>query len=202
MSVHKRTARSLIVLACAVMTLGVAAPAADAVKLANVTGGQSGLTVNMDYVRALGQENIFSLTLPPASLSPTLPPVATFPINGGLVETDTLIGTVNHAGGIRIVKYNAEFTVVEKQLDTTELKILNGNTLTGNALGLIPTPTADLVNVQHSTDASGVIHYEADVKLTAGTALVLNVYFETQAFTAGMLLGHINTTAETSRLLL
>ena len=62
----------------------------------------------------------------------------------------------------------------------TTLRIVNGNMLVGNAFGLVPAPTADLVNVSHSKDpATGVIHYEADAKMGDATALVLNTYFET-----------------------
>ena len=62
----------------------------------------------------------------------------------------------------------------------------------------MPAPTADLVNVTHSKDPStGVIHYEADAKIGDATALVLNTYFETDAFVAGLILGRVKSDIKT-----
>jgi hypothetical protein len=42
-----------------------------------------------------------------------------------------------------------------------------------------------------------VIHYEADAEVDAGTALVLNTYFSTSVFEAGMILGRIKSDINT-----
>jgi hypothetical protein len=88
-----------------------------------------------------------------------------------------------------------------KELDTTNLRIVNGRTLTGDAFGLVPAPTADLINVKISKAASGATLYEADAEINAVTATVLNVYFETDAFTPGLRLGHVKSVIETQPLL-
>ena len=78
------------------------------------------------------------------------------------------------------------------------LRILNGNMLVGDALELLPAPTADLINATWSKDpATGVIHYEADAQTSAATALVLNTYFETDAFVGGSILGRLKSDINT-----
>ena len=65
-------------------------------------------------------------------------------------------------------------------MSVINLRILNGNMLVGDALELLPAPTADLINATWSKDpVTGVIHYEADAQTSAATAFVLNTYFET-----------------------
>jgi hypothetical protein len=82
-------------------------------------------------------------------------------------------------------------------------RIVNGNMLVGNALGVVPAPTADLVNASHSKNASsGVIHYEADAVVNAVTATVLNTYLSTDYFKGGMKLGRLKSDIQTKKLLL
>jgi hypothetical protein len=82
------------------------------------------------------------------------------------------------------------------------VKIVAGASLVGNALGLIPAPTADLVNASHTKDPStGVIHYEADAKLNLATATVLNTYLQTSFFKDGYVLGHLKSNIQTKGLL-
>jgi hypothetical protein len=82
------------------------------------------------------------------------------------------------------------------------VKILDGNMLIGNAQGLVPTPAANLINASHSKDPiTGVIHFEADAQVDAVSATVLNTYFETSVFEAGMILGHLKADIQTQPLL-
>jgi hypothetical protein len=185
------------------IAMAVGAPAASAVSLDKVTGGQSGLFVPFSNIQKLGRANIFVSPVAPAFLTYTLQegPAIRFPISGGAVESATMLGTVNHDGAMLIQKFNPDGTV-SKKLDVTTVRILNGNMLVGNALGLVPAPTADLVNASHSKDAStGVIHFEADAQVGAVTALVLNTYFETTVFEAGMILGRVKSDIKTKKLL-
>jgi len=79
---------------------------------------------------------------------------------------------------------------------------LAGGSLVGNALGLVPAPTADLVNATHSKDpATGVIHFEADARLNLVTATVLNTYLQTTFFKDGYVLGHLKSAIQTKPLL-
>ena len=80
------------------------------------------------------------------------------------------------------------------------MRIVAGASFVGNALGLVPSPAADLVNATWSKDpSSGVIHYEADAQVGAVTALVLNTYFDTTAFQSGMVLGHVKSDINTKK---
>jgi hypothetical protein len=199
-------ARLVVVVLAAVAMLGLAVPAAQA-RLAKVTGGQSDMDVNIAAVAQLQKDQVYTQILPPATLTFfKLPPTAHFPITGGALETLTMLGTVNHAGGIRILKCAPEgcWNGILKTLDSTDLKFLNGNMLVGDAHGLIPgsnlgmpTPSADLVNTSHSRDSNGTVHFEGDVQMNLATATVLNVYFSTNVFTSGLILGHMNSTIQT-----
>jgi hypothetical protein len=194
---------ALMPLLVVAMTLGFAASTASAVSLDKVTGGQTGLFVPLSSVGDLSRKGIFVSPISPAYLTFTLEegPAVRFPITGGAIESATMLGTVNHAGGISIQKWSPSGTKTA-QLDVTDLKIVAGAQLVGNALGLVPAPTADLVNTTHSKDrATGVITFEADAQLNIVTATALNTYLSTDAFSAGQILGHVKSTIQTKPLL-
>ena len=184
------------------MVLALSAPAASA-SVDTVTGGMFSLFVPLSNVQKLGNAEIFTSPISPAYLTYTLEegPAVRFPISGGAVESDTMLGTVNSDGGLSIQKHHPVGTIV-KQLDITNVKILDGNMLIGNAQGLVPTPAANLINATHSKDPiTGVIHFEADAQVDAVSATVLNTYFETSVFEAGMILGHLKADIQTQPLL-
>jgi hypothetical protein len=192
-----RAARLLVMVAATSVLLGLQAQSARA-ELATATGGESLLQVQFETVIALQEKNIATYVTPPGVLDASIL-TAGFPITGGTFETTSLLGTVNHAGGLQIVKYNQDFTAVENTLETTNLRFVNGNMLVGDALGLIPSPSADLTNPQITQGPGGTVLFEADAIVNAVTALVLNTYFSTDAFQAGMKLGHFKSTIETRR---
>jgi hypothetical protein len=186
------------------MLLGFGVSTASAVSLDRVTGGQSALFVPLENVRKLAEQQIFAAPIDPAYVTFTLEegPAVRFPISGGAVESSTMLGTVNQAGGLSIQKFSSDWTTKLAQLDVTDIKVVAGSQLVGNALGIVPAPTADLINVTHSKDrATGVITYEADTQINVVTATVLNTYFSTDVFTPGMILGHWKSTVETRSIL-
>jgi hypothetical protein len=199
MSVRRRLPFvSLLPVLIAVLALSFSAPAAQA-SLDTVTGGQFALFVPLSNVNKLGQDGIYTSPISPAFLTFTLEegPAVRFPISGGAVESDTMLGTVNSDGGLSIQKHQPVGTII-KQLDITNMKIVNGNMLIGQLQGLIPAPSANLINATHSKDPeTGVIHYEADAQVDAGSALILNTYFETTVFEANMILGHVKGDIQT-----
>jgi hypothetical protein len=200
----RRGVRSLALLPLLVvaMVLAIGAPSASA-ELDTVTGGEFALFVPLDNVQKLAQKEMYTSPIAPAYLTFTIEdgPAVRFPISGGTVESDTMLGTVNSEGGLSIQKHHPVGTIV-KQLDITQVKILNGNMLIGNAQGLAPAPAANLINASHSKDpVTGVIHLEADAQVDAASALVLNTYFDTDAFEAGMILGHFKADIQTTPLL-
>ena len=186
-----------------VMMLGFGAPAASAVSLDKATGGQFALFVPLQTVGDMSRAGLFTTPISPAYLTFTLDegPALRFPVSGGTLESDTMLGTVESQGGL-IMQKQSQNGPVEKELQVTNVKIVNGNMLVGNALGLVPAPTADLVNATHSKDpVTGVIHYEADAQMNLVTATVLNTYFSTDFFKAGFILGHVKANVETKPLL-
>jgi hypothetical protein len=157
----------------------------------------------LSVVNQLGQDRVYTVPVAPATLTFDLVNGACvhFPITGGLVESSTMLGTVNHSGGLELLKYNESFEI-EKKLDVTDVKILAGASLVGNALGLIPTPTADLGNQAHSKDPNtGVITFTADASIDLVQATVLNTYFNTNVFQANMSLGKVKSNIQTAPLL-
>ena len=201
----RRGVRSLALLPLLVvaMLLTLNAPAANA-SLDQATGGEFALYVPLSNLQKIGRDNIVSQPIMPAyaSFDLTNGPAVHFPISGGTVESSTMLGTVNSDGGLSIRRYDTGFNNVVKQLDSTQVKIVDGNMLVGNVQGLVPIPSAQLINAQHSKDpATGVIHYEADAQIDAVTSLVLNTYFDTDVFEAGMILGRMKADIQTKPVL-
>ena len=202
-AIRRRALVALVSLTCAAMTLGLGAAQSSAVSVDNVTGGQSGLFVTIQQVGDLARAGIFVTPVSPAYLTFTLEegPALRFPISGGAVESATMLGTVNHAGGFTLQKVNPDGTN-GPSLTATDIKIVNGSTLVGNIAGIIPAPSADLVNATHSKNKStGVIHYEADARLNLVTATALNTLLQTNFFKDGYVLGHIKSDIQTKTIL-
>jgi hypothetical protein len=201
----RRGVASLVASVVLMLGLVAAAPSANAISLDKPTGGESGLNVPFEQFITLGNAGIFVSPIRPAYLtfrSFAEGPVLHLPVTGGAVESATMLGTVDHGGGLLIQKIDSSQGTVEAQLEVTTLRIVNGNQLTGNALGLIPTPTADLVNATHTKNrATGVIHYEADARVSFLTATVLNTYFSTSVFKDGLILGHLKSDIQTKPVL-
>jgi hypothetical protein len=200
----RRGVASLVVSVMLVLALVAGAPSANALSLDKPTGGESVLFVPFANYVELGNAGIFVTPTRPAYLtfrSIAEGPAIHFPVSDGAFESDTMLGTVNHGGGLLIQKITPEGTVAA-ELATTTPRIVNGSQLTGDALGLIPTPTADLINATHSKNrATGVVHFEADARVSFLTATVLNTYFSTSVFKGGMILGHLKSDIQTKPVL-
>jgi len=200
----RRGALSFVLTLSVLLAMAVGAPTASAVSVDTVKGGETALFVPFNDVVKLAQKGINISPISPAYLtfnSFQEGPALRFPVSGGLVESATMLGTVDHAGGMLIQKFNPDGSFA-KEIEVTTVRILDGNMLVGNAFGLVPAPTADLVNATWSKNpATGVIHFEADAKMGAATALVLNTYFETDAFVANSTLGRVKSDIQTKKLL-
>ena len=201
----RRGVPSFVLMLSVVLAIAVAAPSANAASADQVKGGQTALFVPFSDVVKLAQKGINISPISPAFLtfnSFQEGPALRFPVSGGLVESATMLGTVDHAGGMLIQKIDPATNEVTHSIEVTTVRILNGNMLVGNAFGLVPAPTADLVNATWSKNpTTGVIHYEANAVVGAATALVLNTYFETDAFVAGSTLGRVKSDIQTKKLL-
>jgi hypothetical protein len=191
---HGVMATALAIAAFAVVALMPAR--AEAVPL-TVTGEKTEMKVPFSLLQQLGPDNISIQVIAPATLTfPNFFPLATFPITGGVVDPDTnMLGTVNHAGGQQIVKFDETRTFITHSLDVTNLRIVNGNQLWGDTADLLPGPAADLTNTSYTYDPeAGQIIYEAEAHLNDVAALILNIYFETDVFVGGLLLGTLKST--------
>lgn len=203
MRLRKGVASLALVPVLLLAMLGVGTSTAGAVSLDRVTGGQFGLFVPLDNVSKLAHAGLFTTPIEPAFLTFTTAegPAVRFPISGGTVESSTMLGTVESDGGLIMEKQQPVGTKVA-ELRVEKVKIVNGNMLVGNALGLVPAPTADLVNATFSKNPdTGVIHYEADARINLVTATVLNTYFSTDFFKDGFVLGRVKADIQTAPLL-
>jgi hypothetical protein len=202
-AISRRTVTMAVSLATLLLlVLGVPRASAD---VATVTGGQTDLFTPLTVVQELGADRVYVAPLPPATLTFTLEegPAVHFPVTDGVIDTDSMTGTVNHSGGLKILKFSEDFSTVESQLDITNLRIFNNTQLLGDTQDTpLLSPAADLANPTHTYDpVTGKIHYEADAQVPAAAALVLNTYFNTTVFQAGMTLGHVKSNIQTDRVL-
>jgi hypothetical protein len=178
-----------------------------------VTGTKTVLAVPFSTFQALAAGHMFATFQQPAGLTGfentgpgNINLLVTFPINGGALVGNSNIGTITHAGGLTLVKTDDSFHPV-KSLKSTDLTILNATTLQASAHALdgtpiigdlgAPTAVADMSNVVRTVNADGSIKLVADYTLNAITAQVLNVYFDTTVFQAGLNMGHGTSTITT-----
>lgn len=198
MTVRKGSARFVgLIFAALTLVLASQAPTAGA-SLDTVQRGETRLLADMDTLAAWGSDNIVAQPIAPATIVAEVGAAGfAFPVTGGTVESDTMLGTVNHAGGFSLQKYPAEGEPVI--LDVTDPQIFGGATLLANTFGVLPAPAADLTNATHSKNlCDGVISFEADATVGVVNAVVLNTYFDTDVFTTGMPLGHLRSEIETA----
>ena len=190
------SARFLVALLVAALTVGFAAPTAKAA-IATPTGGEGALQIDFqNFFFPLAAKKISATPIPPAFIDFTTGEVK-FPVTGGVYETRTMIGAVQLAGGLRMAKYNSDFTAVEKTIDVTNIRIVNGRELNGDAFGLVPSPAADLEDRTISNPSrSSTVFTAANVRVNALSAPVLNLYFDTDAFVAGTRMGAFRANIE------
>jgi hypothetical protein len=182
-------ARFLIVMLVVALTVGFAAPSAKAA-IVTAKGGEGALQIDFqNFYFPLAAKKMTANPIPPAFTDFTTGEVK-FPVAGGVYETRTMLGAVQLAGGIQIVKYNNDFSQIIKTLDVTNIRIVNGNQLNGDAFGLVPSPAADLEDRHISNPSRSLTVATADnVRVNALSAPVLNLYFDTDAFVAGARMG-------------
>jgi hypothetical protein len=189
-------ARFLVAALVAVMALAFAAPASNAAITTAKSGDAAMLIDFQHFYFPLAAKKLTANPLPPAYVDFSTGQVH-FPVTGGVYDTRTMLGAVTLGGGLQIVKYNDSFSAVEKTLDVTNLKILNGRTLEGDAFGLVPSPAADLEKRTISNPSRSTTILTADDVLVNGlSAPVLNLYFDTDAFQAGMRMGNLSATIQ------
>jgi hypothetical protein len=203
-------ARALALLVGVVTLLAVPATA-NAALVNTVTGKETRLEVPWSTFVYLSGKHIHVYPQGEAMLSFEPGPriFVTFPITGGSLVGNTNLGTINMAGSLAMTKSNEDYTDSIKRLRTSNPQIVNAQTVVASAyawdgdplLGNVgaPTPVMDIRNVSRTTNADGSIRLAGDWALNAVTATVLNTYFETDAFSAGMVIGRAVSTITTAK---
>jgi hypothetical protein len=179
----------------------------------NVTGVQTSLEVPFPTFVYLAGKHISAYPGAPATLSFQPGPriFINFPIVGGTLVGNTNIGTINMKGDLTMVKSSEDYSTTLKSLRSSDLTILNGANVVASAHALdgtpvigdigAPAPVMDLQNVVRTDTGPNSFTLSADYVVNAVTATVLNTYFDTDAFTAGFVLGHGVSTVTTSSVL-
>jgi hypothetical protein len=154
-----------------------------------LTSGYTALTPDAGTVQALAAQGITVAPLKGTKLGTAGDLI--LPLVSGLVERDTLVGRIRHAGGIVFSKGGTEVPVANFNLDVTRQPLLSSLTAAGRL------DLADVTLPQTAPAVSGdrLTVEGIGLALTASAAAALNETFSTTVFTAGMPLGTAVTRA-------
>ncbi|MBK9164015.1 MAG: hypothetical protein IPM21_08890 [Acidobacteria bacterium] len=120
--------------------------------------------------------------------------VATFPITGATLDSETLRGEILHSSGLIFERGTAAVKIERFAIDTTGAQpLLTGlASANGSVVGRIPLFNLDLSNAQISVNGPFVSIAGVGVTLRSEAAAALNAVFETDAFVEGFNIGNAN----------
>ncbi len=113
-----------------------------------------------------------------------------FPITGGMVDSESLAGTIDHSGSLRFSAGGKRLAVTDFVVDT------EAGTLTATAGGAeIPLLSLDLAGLQRSMEGDAIVASGIAAALTAEAATALNDTFGVTIFEEGLAIGDVTVTA-------
>lgn len=120
--------------------------------------------------------------------------VATFPITGATLDSQTLRGEILHSSGLIFERGSAAVKIERFAIDTTGAQpIITGlASANGSVVGRIPLFNLDLSNAQVSANGPFISIAGVGVTLRQEAAGALNAVFETDAFVEGFDIGNAN----------
>ncbi len=120
--------------------------------------------------------------------------VATFPITGATLDSQTLRGEILHSSGLIFERGSAAVKIERFAIDTTGTQpIITGlASANGSVVGRIPLFNLDLSNAQVSANGPFISIAGVGVTLRQEAAGALNAVFETDAFVEGFDIGNAN----------
>jgi hypothetical protein len=120
--------------------------------------------------------------------------VATFPITGATLDSQTLRGEILHSSGLIFERGSAAVKIERFAIDTTGTQpIITGlASANGSVVGRIPLFNLDLSNAQVSANGPFISITGVGVTLRQEAAGALNAVFETDAFVEGFDIGNAN----------
>jgi hypothetical protein len=182
---------ALLALLGIVASLALASRPAQAEPV-QVTGGETGLRVNISTFLKVLNAGISATAIPPARLEFGLHPTVYFPVApGGVFDVPNTLAVVPHQGGLRLTK---DALTVDTTNITVNCTSLTGCRLLGTANQAIPNEVATIESVQITDNEIGQISFYGIAIIPEATALALNTLFQTDAFVAGAQLGEVIST--------
>ena len=177
------------IFAAAVVLGHLFATAAFAAPTAQLDGGRTAVKLSDDLVGALG-----SLGVSPGSIAPGIlreNAVVQYPVNGGVIDLDTLSGDIFHTGGLSLSAPGTRVALLNFVISTTgDSPVLTGvAAVNGETVDRIP--LFDLEPTQGpSIDQWGTLDLrKVNASLTHEAADTLNSVFGVTAFEEGFPVG-------------
>ena len=166
---------------------GERAPAATSARAgatyAVLTGGSTSLAVNPTTAALLADNGI---TITPASEARTTDRGFRFPIQGGLLRTRTLAGTIEHSGGLTLSAGATDLTIRDFTVNTGKRTLSAYVDQTGRRLVVMD---LKLAKAKVTIGRKRLTIARVGAVLNAGAAAALNLYYGTDLFQGGLKMG-------------
>jgi Htaa len=113
-----------------------------------------------------------------------------FPITGGMVDSESLAGMIEHSGGLRFSAGGTNLEVTDFVVDT------EAGTLTATAGGAdVPLLALDLSGLERTEEGGAIVASGIEATLTAEAAKALNDTFKVELFEEGLAIGDVTVRA-------
>ena len=152
-----------------------------------LTGVETTLSLDSTLAALLERNDVTVEPIAPASASDD---GITFPITGGTIDSETLVGTIEHAGGLRFSAGGEEVAVTDFVIDTTN------DTLTATADGdQLRLLAVNLDDFARSSDGDIILLEGVTTTLVPEAAVILNRTFGVVLFEEGIEVGDVTIRA-------
>jgi hypothetical protein len=113
-----------------------------------------------------------------------------FPITGGMVDSESLAGMIEHSGGLRFSAGGTNLEVTDFVVDT------EAGTLTATAGGAdVPLLALDLSGLERTEEGGAIVASGIEASLTPEAAKALNDTFKVELFEEGLAIGDVTVRA-------
>ena len=113
-----------------------------------------------------------------------------FPISGGMVDSESLAGMIEHSGGLRFSAGGTNLEVTDFVVDT------EAGTLTATAGGAdVPLLALDLSGLERTEQGGAIVASGIEASLTPEAAKALNDTFKVKLFEEGLAIGEVTVRA-------
>ena len=113
-----------------------------------------------------------------------------FPITGGMVDSESLAGMIEHSGGLRFSAGGTNLEVTDFVVDT------EAGTLTATAGGAdVPLLALDLSGLERTEEGGAIVASGIEASLTPEAAKALNDTFKVKLFEEGLAIGEVTVRA-------